>query len=189
MTGKTHRIIGLTVGLGTFFTLAEPTYAPATLAAVLIFSYLGSLLPDIDNSAAEIWHTIPFGHAAEKVVDPFLEHRNLTHSLLGTAILGTGLYFLIHWFPTYWGINHLLVFYSCIAAYLSHLLADSLTSDGIPIFFPLKWNFGIPPKPLHGLRIMTGKWFENWIIFPIVNICLLIMIFSNWQFIHNLLFK
>lgn len=189
MTGRTHQILGLTVGLASYFILSEPQYSPATLAAVAIFSSLGGLLPDIDQSASEIWHTIPFGHVAGKIVDPFLEHRNITHSLLGMILVGTGLYFLFRLFPSYWGIDTQIVFTTTIIAYASHLLADSITVEGIPLFWPIQWMIGVPPKPLDGLRIMTGKWFENLVIFPLIYITFFVLIFSNWSVIRTILFK
>lgn len=189
MTGKTHQILGIGVGLATFLAIAEPTYAPATLSAVVVFSYLGALLPDIDNAASDIWHTIPFGHTAGKVVDPFLGHRNITHSLIGLILAGVGLFFLFKIFPNYWGINTFVVFICTMAAYLSHLLSDSFTVQGIPLFWPARWKFGIPPKPFDGARIMTGKWFENLIIFPIINIALILLIVSKWHIMKLILFK
>lgn len=190
MTGKTHQITGLVVGLSAFLAISEPTYGPATLAAVFAFSSIGALLPDIDDGAADIWHTIPYvGHTAGKVVDPWLGHRGITHSFLGLILAGTGLFFLFKLFPFYWGINTDLVLVSALAAYSSHLLADSLTVEGIPLFWPVPWMIGIPPKPFDGIRIMTGKWFENLVIFPLVNIALIVLIVSSWDKLKLILFK
>jgi membrane-bound metal-dependent hydrolase YbcI (DUF457 family) len=190
LTGKTHQILGIGVGLVTFLSLAEPNYSPATLAAVLVFSSLGSLLPDLDKASAEFWHSIPVvGHSAGKIVDPFISHRNITHSIIGTALAAALFYFVLKSFPDYWGINTLTVFISAMSAYISHLLADSFTVQGIPLFWPAKWKFGIPPKPFDGIRIVTGKWFENLIIFPIVNIALILLIVSRWSTIKLMLFK
>src|SRR3989337_2212253 len=102
MTGKTHQVIGITSGLTYYLISATPSYNPATFGAVLAFSFLGSLLPDIDTGAGEIWHYIPFGHTANKIVDPFLKHRNITHSFLGAILIGIGMYFLLRTFPEYW---------------------------------------------------------------------------------------
>jgi len=189
MTGRTHQILGLTVGLAAYFAASAPQYSPATLAAVGIFSSIGGLLPDIDQSASEIWHTIPLGHAAAKIVDPFLEHRNITHSLLGMILAGIGLFFLLKLFPDYWGIDTYMILIVTEAAYASHLLADSVTVEGIPLFWPVGWMVGIPPKPFEGMRIMTGKWFENLIIFPLIYITFAILIINSWPVIKTILFK
>jgi membrane-bound metal-dependent hydrolase YbcI (DUF457 family) len=113
----------------------------------------------------------------------------VTHSLLGTAIIGLVLFFIFKRFPSYWGINTLTVLFCTITGYLSHLLADSFTVQGIPLLWPAKWKFGIPPKPFEGARIMTGKWFENLIIFPAINITLILLILTKWSTIKLILFK
>lgn len=189
MTGKTHQLIGITLGLGYYLTIVKPEYAPATLAAVLVGSHLASLMPDLDQSAAEIWNSIPLGHVAGKVVDPFIKHRNFTHSLLGILIFGYLIYSLLHLFPDYWGIHQNVVFVAMMISFGSHLLADMFTVEGIPLLYPYKGMMGIPPRPFQGIRIMTGKWFENLVLFPIINIVLLVFIISNWNLIKIVLFK
>ena len=191
MTGKTHQIAGVTAGLSYFLIQAPPTYQPATLAAVLVGSSFAALLPDIDQPASVIWNKIPiFGHATGHVVnEATFGHRNLTHSLLGAALIGGLLFWLLSSFPGYWGINTTVVLICMILSYGVHLLADSFTVQGIPILWPWQRNFGIPPKPFDGIRIETGQWFENLVIFPILNIVLLLIIISNWSNIKMYLFK
>ena len=189
MTGKTHQIIGITAGLSWYLLLNQPHYNPATFAAVVVGSHLGALLPDIDSSAADIYHTLPFGKTIGKVTSIFLEHRNISHSLVGFALAGLGIYAVINLFPNYWGINQHLVIIVCLIAYGSHLLCDMVTVEGIPIFFPYQRMFGFPPRPFEGIRIMTGKWFENLVIFPLINLVLIILILTNWSVIKLILFK
>lgn len=191
MTGKTHQIAGITAGLGYFLIQAEPTYQPATLAAVLVGSSLAALLPDIDESASTIWDKIPLvGHAAGEVAEKAtFGHRNSTHSLLGLVIIGGLLYWLLSKFLDYWNINIHILYISIIISYGVHLLADSFTEQGIPLLWPWHRNFGIPPKPFQGIRIETGKWFENLVLFPILNIVLFIIVFSNWPSVKTFLFK
>lgn len=189
MTGKTHQAIGQTVGLATYFSLSAGGYNPATLAFTIVVSSVAALLPDIDQSSSSLWRTVPMGRAAGSVVDPFIKHRNISHSLLGTAIVGGVVYWLTSIMPSYWGVNGSVVFWVFITSYLSHLLADMFTVEGIPLFFPYQKMFGIPPKPFEGIRIVTGKWFENLIIFPIVDVALILIVFSNWTRIHSTLFK
>ncbi len=189
MTGKTHQVLGITIGLEYFLASSPPTYNPATLGAVLVFSYLAALLPDIDQPAGKFWHFLPAGHTLSKIADPFLEHRNLTHSILGASLVSVGLYFLFRHFPIYWGIDTHLVTMAALASYFSHLFADMFTNEGIPLFFPWHRFFGLPPKPFDGFRITTGKWFENLIIFPVINFFLIIFIISNWSKLHGILFK
>lgn len=191
MTGKTHQIAGIAVGLGCFLVQAPPAYQPATLAAVLVGSSLAALLPNIDQPASVIWNKIPFaGHAAGEVIEKAtFGHRNLTHSLLGFVIVGLLLHWLLLKFPSYWGINTNIVLISMMISYAIHLLADSFTVQGIPLLWPWQRNFGIPPKPLDGIRIETGQWFENLVLFPILNIVLILIIAFNWSDIKIFLFK
>lgn len=189
MTGKTHQILGLTTGLAYYLVSTEPIYNPATFGAVLVFSYLAALLPDIDQPTGKLWHILPFGHTIGKISDPFLEHRNITHSLLGVGLVGLGLHFLFKSFPPYWGIEPQTVFTASIVAYLSHLLADMFTNEGIPVFFPYHHFFGIPPKPFDGFRVATSKWFENLIIFPLLTIFLIAFVLANFSLIKIILFK
>ena len=189
MTGKTHQVIGQTVGLATFLALSGGGYNPATLAFTVVVSSVAALLPDIDQSSSSLWHVVPMGHAAGEVVDPFIKHRNISHSILGTAIVGGIIYWLTTIMPSYWDVNGVIITWVFIASYLSHLITDMITVEGIPLFFPYQKMFGIPPKPFQGIRIVTGKWFENLVIFPIVDATLLIVIFSNWSEIHSTLFK
>ncbi len=189
MTGKTHQLLGITVGTGYFLLSHPPVYEPATFGAVLAFSYLAALLPDIDQPAGKFWHFFPFGHTLGKISDPFLEHRNITHSILGAAIVSVGLTYIFKGFPSYWGIDTHVVTIAALSSYFSHLLADMFTNQGVPLLFPWHRFFGLPPKPFDGFRIATGKWFENLVIFPVINIILIIFVITNWSKLHSILFK
>lgn len=190
MTGKTHQTIGLLAGLASYLYLPAH-YAPATLAAVTTVSSLGALLPDIDSPAGKIYSYMPFGTGkiGGQLVNPFLKHRNLTHSLLGYAIVILLFHHLLEHLPSYWGIDSRAVFVAGAIAYGSHLLADAVTVEGIPLFFPWHRMFGLPPYPFQGLRIETGKWFENLVIYPLVNVLLFLLLYERWSSVHQLLFK
>lgn len=190
MTGKTHQLIGISSGIATMLYSVDPAYSPATFGAILIGSSIAALLPDIDQPASDIWDKLPFGHKISPIAAKFtFGHRNITHSVLGCIILGTAIYFLIESFPEYWGINKGLLLVAMAISYGLHLLADSFTVEGIPLLFPVKRKFGLPPKPLNGMRIMSGKWFENLVIFPLINIFLIALVASNWEGLKAILFK
>lgn len=189
MTGKTHRIIGITAGLGYFLVTTPSVYQPATLGAVIIASYIGSLIADADDASADIWDSVPMGHTVGKFTDPLLGHRNVSHSIVGVALYAVALYAISQIIPPYWGIDSTIVIVSSIIAYCSHLIADSFTVEGIPLFWPYKYKIGIPPKPLQGIRIQTGEWFENLIVFTIANLALIALIIANWQKIQSIILK
>ena len=189
MTGKTHRTIGLLTGGGYFLATAKPEYQPAIFAFASAAAYLGSLIPDADDASADIWHTLPLGHAVGKITDPLLKHRNISHSLVGILVYSFILFWILKSMPQYWGISIMPVMISSSIAYSSHLIADSFTIEGIPILWPWKRMFGIPPKPFDGIRIQTGKWFENLVIFPAANLILIILVVLYWQKIKSLFLK
>ena len=136
MTGKTHQIIGQTVGLTTYFALSSSGYDPATFAFTVVVSSVAALLPDIDQSSSSLWRSIPLGRAAGAVVDPFIKHRNLSHSIIGIAIVGAVVYWLTSLMPSYWGVNGHVILWVTLSSYISHLVADMVTVEGIPLVFP-----------------------------------------------------
>lgn len=189
MTGKTHQIIGIGTGVAFFILSKEPTYNPATLSAVVAFGYVGALLPDIDQPTGKLWHLLPFGDEVGKLSDPFFEHRNITHSLLGAGLVGLAFYYLFSLFPRYWGIDAGILFWTTMIAYLSHLICDLWTNEGIPLFLPYKKFIGFPPKPFDGMRVATGKWFENLVLFPLASVILIIFLLVNLTSLKVILFK
>ncbi|MFA6422839.1 MAG: metal-dependent hydrolase [Patescibacteria group bacterium] len=189
MTGKTHQIIGITASLSWFLMSNKPEYQPATFAFVAAASCFGALLPDIDQPAAKIWHVLPFGDTVSEVFEGVLDHRNITHSIFGLLLFGFGFFELVVHFPSYWGINSSIVLIAFMISYFSHILADMFTVEGLPLLFPIKIMFGIPPKPFDGLRILTGKWFENLVIFPFFNLIFIILVIAKWSVIKLIIFK
>ncbi len=49
---------------------------------------------------------------------------------------------------------------------VSHLFMDMFTKEGVPLLLPLPFKFGMPP--LRRLRVTTGKWVENIVVFPLL---------------------
>lgn len=168
MTGKTHQAIGFAAASTLYFYQhpAQPlTWAIA--ATVIVGSFIGSLLPDIDQPTANFWQSIPLGSLGRGVVPRALGgHRHISHSLLG-ALLFYGISATVTTYLLSGNIDHVLLLDSLLAGFLAHLAADSLTVQGIPLFWPLYRSFGFPPFPFQGLRIVTGKWFENFVILPV----------------------
>lgn len=185
MTGKTHRLIGITAAGASYLIWTTPHYAPATVVAVLVASHFGALIPDMDSTAADIWDSIPLGSAVGSIASKAaFGHRNLTHSLLGVAAFGGLSWWLIQKIPPYWGIETPWVWIAFLIGYVLHLAADALTEEGIPLLWPAKGMYGFPPKPFQDIRIVTGQWFENLIIFPMINLILWGGIWLNWDLIR-----
>lgn len=190
MTGKTHQVIGVTVALGSYLILREPTYGPATLLGVLVAAHFGSLWPDIDNATADIYDSLPMVKPVSGVTSAVvLGHRNFTHSLLGLFSFSWLMWFLLASAPPYWGLEIGWIAFAFFVGYLCHIVADMVTVEGLPLFWPWQRMFGIPPKPFEGVRIQTGKWFENLVLFPLINLLLIGLLYVAWPAIHSNLFR
>lgn len=172
MTGKTHASLGLATGTAVaWYTEAQRGELVFTLAAATV----AALLPDLDEQSSKINQAL-FGRlprsyrsAALTVIGvagvagfityelplwvlvlslfligvSFAPHRGLTHSLLA---LGTVVWVTSQVFP--------LFVLAVGASYLSHLLADAVTSQGVPLFWPWKKRLSLSNV---GVRIRTGR--------------------------------
>jgi membrane-bound metal-dependent hydrolase YbcI (DUF457 family) len=181
MTGKTHQLIGLTAATGIILAhYPELKITWSAAATVITGSFFGSLAPDIDQPTANIWDAIPLGKLFGKVTARALGgHRHISHSFIGVLLFSFLITWLAHNLPPNWFFVSDLLIKSFIIGYVAHLLADSFTIEGVPLFWPLDITFGIPPAPFEGVRIVTGKWFENLVIFPGVVLVLLFIVVDN----------
>jgi inner membrane protein len=167
MTARTHDLIAF-ASLLTVASFNPPSYLNIpTVFSCLIGNIVGALLPDMDQATNRLWDLLPAGNIVGKIFKKLmLSHRTISHSILGIIIVYKILEILIPKIlnPIYIHTN--LVIYSILIGFISHLIADSLTKEGIPLFFPVKFKIGFPP--IEFLRITTGKFLEKFIIFPSV---------------------
>jgi len=178
MTSRTHDAFAF-ASLVTVAAFYPPVSLNlATLAVSIIGADIGALIPDMDGAGNRLWDLLPAGHSVGKILRRvFYKHRTLTHSLIGVY----GIYKLLEWVlvkllnPAF--LDERIVLASIMIGYLSHLLADSLTEEGVPLLFPINISFGIPP--IRRFRIKTGKWFENIVVYPVVWIYLIWFINAN----------
>ena len=116
MMFKTHLMFSLLISLLIFkyFNLNP-------LIFILILVLAGSL-PDIDHSKSKIGRKLFF---VSFFVNLFFGHRKLIHSIIFASVLSLiiKIAFGNYWIPFYIG-------------YLSHLFLDSLTKQGLYIFYP-----------------------------------------------------
>lgn len=116
--GITHAVAGVFVGvvLGQVYGLSTP---------LVLFAVLGALLPDIDHPASKLGRYF-------KSLRWFAKHRGFYHSFFA-AVLFTILIHLANesiGYPTHYAIAFLLGF-------VSHLVLDAWTKEGIQPFFPV----------------------------------------------------
>jgi inner membrane protein len=140
--------------------LGSPT-PPAnwqSLLGFLIAALLGGTAPDLDKPRQ--WWARFLAHTA------FGGHRHLSHSLVGLAIFTVGFSLLARALAPPVGASATLVAAGFIAGYLSHLVLDSLTIEGVPWLFPIQTYFGFPPTS--GLRVKTGGLLEQFVVMPLL---------------------
>ncbi|MFD1394420.1 metal-dependent hydrolase [Kroppenstedtia eburnea] len=176
MTGKTHAALGMASGVvATWATGAEGVDVVWTM----VVSTVAALFPDIDEPSSKI-NQVLFGSFPRKVRPltlslvamalvigvfiwegplwltlfslflvgvSFASHRGMTHSLFALAFM-TGVAYLA--FPDYvWAVS---------LGYGSHLIADAMTIQGIPLWWPSKRPLGLR---LLGIRIRTGQGLDR----------------------------
>src|SRR3990167_595395 len=165
MTARTHDMFAF-ASLVTVAVYYPPTSLNTiTLFASVVGNIIGSLLPDMDQACNRLWDLLPAGNFLGRIFRRiFISHRTLSHSLLGLFLISHILWWLLHRLinPNFVDINILYV--SVMVGFISHLIADALTKEGLPLLFPLKLKFGFPP--ISTLRITTGKWIENLVVLP-----------------------
>jgi inner membrane protein len=180
MTGRTHDLAALTTLTG--YIAAQPilTISLATGAVTMAANIAGALTPDIDQPTAPLWHKIPAGSIFGKIICPLLgSHRMLSHSLLGLFLAGWGMKILLAYIHTFLLTDMTVVWWAFIFGYLSHLIMDSLTKEGVPWLFPIPVRFGFPPFKF--LRFTTDSWGEKLIVFPGLVLLNAVVIYYNYN--------
>ncbi|NMB50654.1 MAG: metal-dependent hydrolase [Bacteroidales bacterium] len=165
MTGKTH------VAIATASVVPFIPKNPLELLGIIPFVLLGALLPDIDADYSLIRSkrylhsfiilglvivltTKSKGPIIAILVMLFLiftlkrtEHRTIMHSLLGLIIFTVCMIFISKKFTSYFALG-----------YITHLLADSFTLNGIPLFYPKLQAIGIKKIKTGSKQEMTIKY-------------------------------
>ncbi len=177
MTSKTHDAFAFAslVTVAVFFPPQNLNLS--TCIGAIIAADIGAAIPDMDTAGNRLWEMLPQGHIlARGLRRIFYKHRTLTHSFIGVV----GLYKLLEWaLPKLLNASYVdpnIILASVMIGVLSHLLSDSLTEEGVPLLFPLRAPFGIPP--IRAVRLKTGQWFERFAVYPAI------WVYVAW-FIHQ----
>lgn len=179
MTKKVHTTAGICTGVIISFVLFEKNGLNENLLNLIILSsgsFVGSLIPDIDNTRSYIGHKVK---SISKAINKYSGHRGITHSILGLII------FII----LLLGIGHITSFNNCpyykifllglFAGYVSHLAFDIITVGGIPLFYPFKKKFRL-------FELRSDK-YQNFISIICIVLTIFILIYLNYSFIVNIL--
>jgi inner membrane protein len=186
MLARTHNIIAF-AGLSSVVVYFAPTEIKTiTFVLSLVANAVGALLPDIDQASNKLWDLLPFGDTFAKYFNKaFLNHRGLTHSIVGFILIDKIARWLLPMILNGLYIDIFTVYVALMVGYISHLIADSLTEEGLPLLFPLKYKFGFPP--IKSWRIKTGGWFENIIVTPLLIFYILWVFVVYWPIFSHLI--
>ena len=96
---------------------------------------------------------------------PFLGgYRFISCSFLGVFLFGAVTWYLFQLMGTIVLVDMGVVWTAFMVGFISHLLIDTLTKEGVAWLFPLPLHFGFPP--LKALRLKTSGVVEKSVIFP-----------------------
>lgn len=186
MTGRTHDLAAFTALIGVTILNPPEMLTLATGIVALGANMLGGLAPDIDQTSAEFWNKIRFGRLLSRYIAPlFGKHRYLSHSFVGIALFGLLLKFLLNTLDSVLIVDMNIVWWSFMIGFLSHLITDSFTRDGVPWFFPLSLKIGFPP--FRFLRFKTGSIIEKALIFPGLALLSGWLVWDNYGMLRGLL--
>lgn len=165
MTGRTHDLAAFTA---LSYIVATQPLQPVSLATTLVAlsgNFVGGLAPDLDQPTADLWHRFPAGSVIGRLITPLLGgHRFISHSILGIILFGFLSNYLLNLASTVLLVDMKVVWWCFMIGYVSHLVMDTFTKEGVPWLFPLPIHFGIPPFKF--LRITTGGFLEKSMVFP-----------------------
>lgn len=178
MTARTHDLFAFSFLVTAACVITPAAISVPTLFTSVIGNVVGALIPDMDQASNRLWDLLPGGNAVGKIFRHlFLGHRTISHSLLGAFLLYQLLLFSL---PKIFNVNYVntnILLVSIMLGFVSHLFADSLTKEGIPLFFPFGIKIGFPPIKL--FRIKTDSWVEHLVVLP------LLVVYIAFIFVNN----
>lgn len=168
MTGRTHDLAAFTALSWTVAT--QPIPQDITLATVIVAisaNFIGGLAPDIDQSTATLWGRLRGGKVWGRIFAPlFGGHRFISHSIIGIFLFGFGAKFFLEMISGILIVNMDVVWWSFMIGFVSHLVMDTISRDGVPWLFPIPIRLGLPP--IRFLRMKTGGLLEKSFVFPVL---------------------
>ncbi len=180
MTGRTHDLAAFTAL--TYVIATQPINSMTLATALIAFSanMIGGLAPDIDQPTAALWRRMRAGSIIGKIIQPLLGgHRYISHSVIGIFIFGFTLSILLKHLGSILLVDMTVVWWSFMIGFLSHLIMDMFTRQGVPWLFPLPIRFGFPPFSF--LRIKTSGLVEKSFVFPMLLLINVYLIYSHYN--------
>jgi inner membrane protein len=187
MTGRTHDLAAFTALSLTIILLPLNKVTFATGVVAIISNLVGGIAPDIDQPTAPFWRNLPIGGYVGRTLTRLLGgHRFLSHSLIGVAIFGTGWHYFLQFLkPSIPLIDTDIIWWTFMIGFVSHLVMDTFTHEGVPWLLPVPVKIGLPPFKV--FRLQTGGIMERFIVFPGLLLFNAYLYFSNYPKILDLL--
>ncbi len=172
MTSPTH----IAFAESLYLLMLTPSGVPLDWRSGLITAFV-SLLPDIDLPTS--WLGRIFFFISEPIERTF-GHRTVTHSLL-FALCATLIVYLL---------EHLNLFYPhttslFLMAYVSHILLDTCTIQGVKMFYPISVRdcvFPYDPRSPYSYRMKSGSKADTILFFFFVALLIPLYIFASSGF-------
>ncbi|MBP2847111.1 metal-dependent hydrolase [Dickeya oryzae] len=162
MTAEGHLLFAVASAIFAKKAELSPALAAGDWWHIIPAAMLTALLPDIDHPKSILgqrlkWISVPIARLCG--------HRGFTHSLLAILL---GVYVIRTRLPLDWPLPG-DVYHAMIVGYLSHIIADMLTTAGVPLLWPCRWRFRLPI-----LNSDKGNQLER-------ILCVGLILFMLWQ--------
>ncbi len=186
MTGRTHDLAAFTALTYTLVSNPIPQMTLATALVAFGANMIGGLAPDIDQPTARLYRNARGGKIVAKLITPLLGgHRYISHSLIGVLIFGFVANEILKLSSSFLIIDPQIVWFAFMIGFVSHLVMDLFTEEGIPLLFPIPIKFGIPP--LRIFRIKTAGVVEKSFVFPGLLMINVYLFYMHYKTILSLL--
>jgi inner membrane protein len=181
MTGRTHDMAAFTALTIVVVTQTIPHVTLATGITAVVANLIGGITPDIDQPTAPFWRNLPIGRYVGKTFDKFLGgHRFLSHSIVGAILFISAFHYILNVLkPSFPHLNMDVIWWAFIIGYVSHLVMDTFTTEGVPWLLPIPVKFGIPP--IKAFRVQTGGLIERFTIFPGLMLVTVYFIYTHYD--------
>lgn len=180
MTGRTHDLAAFTALTYTLVSQPLMHMSLGTALVAFIANMVGGLGPDLDQPTSGLWHKLRGGSILARLISPLIGgHRHISHSILGVVAAGFIMEFLLNIASSFLIVDHTVVWWAFMIGYVSHIVMDAFTTEGVPLFFPIPFSIGFPP--LSFLRMKTGGVREKYFVFPFLLLANGYLIYVNYS--------
>ncbi len=172
MTSPTH----IAFAESLYLLILTPSGVPLSWRSAA-FTALVAILPDIDLPTSWLGRVFFF---ISRSLERVFGHRTLTHSLLLTLVITAIIYAAEKATFVYPHTTSLF-----LMAYVSHILLDSCTVQGVKMFYPVSSRdcvFPYDPRSPYGYRMKSGSRADTVLFFIFALLCVPLYFFASSGF-------